>query len=64
MCNIRILIYTYFCGTGSDRNIKAYINHLIDSSCISFKSACCFYKKEKDFSFQNMKENNRSATEV
>ena len=59
---IRILIYTYFCGTGSERNLKAYINHLIDSSCICFNQLVVI--KKKDFSFQNMKENNRSATEV
>ena len=29
MYNIHIRIYTYFCGTGSDRKLKAYINHLL-----------------------------------
>ena len=29
MYNIHIHIYTYFCGTGSDRKLKADINHLL-----------------------------------
>ena len=30
MYNIHIRIYTYFCGTRSDRKLKAYINHLLN----------------------------------
>ena len=29
MYNIHLNIYTYFCGTGSDRKLKAYINHFL-----------------------------------
>ena len=29
MYNIHTRIYTYFCGTRSDRKLKAYINHLL-----------------------------------
>ena len=33
--NIHIRIYTYFYGTGSDRKLKAYINHLLKSQDLS-----------------------------
>ena len=32
MYNIHIRIYTYFCGTGSGRKLKAYINHVLRSA--------------------------------
>ena len=61
MYNTHIHIFTYFCGTGSDRELKVYINHLLiykSSPDIEIISGSCIFSLIFSFILQ---ENIRSV---